>query len=99
LFSHAGRLACASVLECTLSNQASVKLVDENQRVHWEERERELGFIRVRIRLLDAAEGGRQGPIASGYQASWDIGNRTESGERTLNDAPLLLENRVSLRP
>jgi hypothetical protein len=68
--------------------------VDENERAHWEQREQERGFLRVRIRLLTTEEGGRQGPIADGYRASWDIGNVTESGEWTINDAPLLLEDR-----
>ena len=58
-------------------------LVDENERAHWEQREQERGFIRVRIRLLTTEEGGRQGPIADGYRASWDIGKVTESGEWT----------------
>ena len=56
------------------------------------QREHEHGFVRVRFRLLTTDEGGRKGPIADGYRASWDIGNRTDSGEWTSNDAPLLLE-------
>ena len=66
--------------------------MDDNERAHWERREREEGFVRVRFRLLKTEEGGRQGPIADGYRACWDIGNRTDSGERMFNDAPMLFE-------
>lgn len=67
--------------------------MDEQQRAQWERGGRQQGFIRVRFRLLTAEEGGRQGPIGDGYRASWDIGNRTESGERMLNDGPMLFED------
>jgi hypothetical protein len=71
--------------------------MDAKERVHWERREREQGFVRVRLRLLTTNEGGRQGPIFDGYRASWDIGNLSESGEWTINDAPLLFEDCDSL--
>jgi elongation factor Tu len=73
--------------------------VDEKMRENYERYEREHGFVRVRVRLLTAAEGGRRGPIADGYRADWDIGNRAESGERTINGAPVLLEASTSLAP
>ena len=66
--------------------------MDEAERRHWEGREREQGFIRVRLRLLGTDEGGRTGPIADGYRSSWDIGNRSEDDEPTINDAPLLFD-------
>jgi hypothetical protein len=67
--------------------------MDKSERAHWERREREEGFVRVRFRLLTTEEGGRRGPIADGYRACWDIGNRTDGGERMFNDAPLLIED------
>jgi translation elongation factor EF-Tu-like GTPase len=73
--------------------------MDDRERAHWERRERKRGVVRVRVRLLTTAEGGRHGPIADGYRASWDIGNQTDAGEWTSNDAPLLLEDRESLAP
>jgi translation elongation factor EF-Tu-like GTPase len=57
------------------------------------------GFIRVRVRLLTTEEGGRLGPIADGYRASWNLGNRAGKGERMINDAPLLLEEGEWLAP
>jgi translation elongation factor EF-Tu-like GTPase len=71
--------------------------VDAKDRAHWERRERDQGFLRVRVRLLTTEEGGRQSPIFDGYRAAWDIGNLSESGEWTTKDAPLLFENRDSL--
>jgi hypothetical protein len=68
--------------------------VEKVEREQWERREREEGFVRVRFRLLTTAEGGRHAPIGDGYRACWDIGNRTESGERMFNDAPMLYESR-----
>jgi hypothetical protein len=59
--------------------------LDKFERAHWERREREEGFVRVRFRLPTTEEGGRQGPIADGYRACWDIGNRTDGGERMFN--------------
>jgi translation elongation factor EF-Tu-like GTPase len=73
--------------------------VDETERAHWERREREQGFVRIRVRLLATDEGGRQGPIFDGYRSSWNIGNRTDSGEWTVSDAPMLLEDSESLAP
>jgi translation elongation factor EF-Tu-like GTPase len=73
--------------------------MDEAERAHWERGERERGFILVRVRLLTTDEGGRKGPIADGYRASWDIGNRSEEREWTINDAPLLLDGRDWLAP
>jgi hypothetical protein len=73
--------------------------VDETERVHWKRSEREQGFVRIRVRLLTTAEGGRQGPISDGYRSSWNIGNRTDSGEWSFNDAPMLLDDRESLAP
>jgi hypothetical protein len=68
--------------------------VDANERARWERREREDGFLRVRLRLLTSDEGGRRGPIAGGYRASWNIGSRVQSDDWTISDAPLLLEDR-----
>jgi len=64
----------------------------------WLDYEAEHGFIRVRLRLLTAEEGGRSRPIYSDYRASWDIGN-TYEGEWTVNDAPLVLEDVDKLDP
>ena len=69
------------------------------ERKHWERRATEEGFVRVRLRVLATDEGGRQGPLFDGYRANWDIGNRTEDGGRTTNDAPLLLDEQESLVP
>lgn len=77
----------------------SLALMDENERAHWARIERDRGFIRVRVRLLSADEGGRKGPIDDGYRASWGISNRSEEGEWTISDAPLLLEGRDWLPP
>jgi hypothetical protein len=66
--------------------------MDEAERRHWQRREREQGFVRLRLRLLPTEEGGRKGPIADGYRGSWDIGNRSEDDEPTSNDAPLLFD-------
>ena len=73
--------------------------MEAKERAHWERRERERGFVRVRVRLLTTGEGGRDRPIADGYRASWNIGNLTDSGEWTSNDGPLLLEDREALAP
>jgi elongation factor Tu len=73
--------------------------VDAKERARWERSERGDGFIRVRVRLLTTDEGGRRGPIADGYRASWNIGSRTDTGESMLNDAPLLLEDGEQLAP
>lgn len=73
--------------------------MDANERARWEQREREDGFLRVRLRLLTTDEGGRRGSIADGYRASWSIGTRAQSDDWTISDAPLLLEDREWLAP
>ena len=69
------------------------------ERKLWERRATEKGFVRVRLRVVATDEGGRQGLLFDGYRANWDIGNRTEDGGRTSNDAPLLLDDQESLAP
>jgi hypothetical protein len=72
--------------------------MDDVERERWEKHQHEHGFVRVHLRLLTSAEGGRKGPIADGYRACWDIGNRYEGGSG-FNDAPLLLDGRGFLAP
>ena len=62
-----------------------------NNPVRWREKGSAEGYVRVRLRLLTADEGGRKTPIADGYRACWDIGT-VEDGKPCFNDAPLLLE-------
>lgn len=56
-------------------------------------------YYRADLTMRTTDEGGRHKPIASGFRSSWDIGQRTPEGEPTLNDAPLVLEDRESLAP
>ncbi len=56
----------------------------------WTADERENGYIRARLRLLTHEEGGRQGPIASGYRSHWAFPPEVHN-ER--HDAPLTLES------
>lgn len=61
--------------------------------------EAEHGYVEARLTLLTTAAGGRRSAIASDYRPSWSIGNRTESGEPELNDAPVTLEDHRALNP
>jgi translation elongation factor EF-Tu-like GTPase len=56
-------------------------------------------YYRATLTLRTAEEGGRTKPIASGYRASWDFGQRTPDGVPIVNDASLVLEDRDSLDP
>ena len=64
----------------------------------WAALERERGYLRVRLRLLRADEGGRKTGIVSGYRPDWDIGN-VEGGRPTFNGAAVRLENADLLQP
>jgi hypothetical protein len=64
----------------------------------WLDYEDAHGYIRVRLYLIPAEEGGRNVPIWSDYRCSWDIGAQYE-GKKTINDAPLTLEDVEKLEP
>ena len=57
----------------------------------------ERGCFRARLRLTPMDEGGRKGPICSGYRASWFWGERTENGLEMLHDAPITMEGPLTL--
>jgi hypothetical protein len=59
--------------------------------------ESEHGYVRARLTLTGASEGGRQGPIASGYRSCWDVS--CADGQVLLADAPLLIEDGEWLQP
>ena len=62
----------------------------ERERERWSEDERTHGYIRARLRLLTTVEGGRNGPIFTGYRSHWSF-PRDVHAER--HDAPLTLED------
>ena len=55
----------------------------------WGRRE---GYLRVQLRLLTAAEGGRRSGIADGYRASWTFEAERQTEPLVVHDAPLLIE-------
>jgi hypothetical protein len=59
--------------------------------------EDEHGYVRVRLTLVSTQDGGRRGPIASGYRSCWDVS--PEGGQSLLTDAPLLTEDGAWLEP
>jgi hypothetical protein len=69
------------------------------EREAWERFEAEKGYIRARLRLASTEEGGRRGPLVSGYRAAWHFGDFTEDGVIVLNDAPITIEGRDWLGP
>lgn len=56
-------------------------------------------FVRVRIEMRRADEGGRKSPIRSGYRPNCWIGRLTEDAEREYSDAAVWLETGDSLAP
>ena len=56
-------------------------------------------FVRARLRMLPAAEGGRRRPISSGYRSNCWLGRTTANGEREYNDAVVYLESAAELHP
>jgi hypothetical protein len=59
--------------------------------------EGEHGYVRARLALAGTPDGGRRGPIASGYRSCWDVS--CTDGQRLLADAPLLIEDGEWLQP
>ena len=64
----------------------------------WLDYEAAHGYIRVRLDLIPTGDGGRSRPIWSDYRSSRDIGAQYE-GKKTINDAPLTLEDVERLEP
>jgi hypothetical protein len=56
-------------------------------------------FIRANLRMKPTTEGGRSRPIASGYRCNCWFGARTDTGERSYNDAVIHLESTETLEP
>ena len=52
-------------------------------------------YLRVRLRVLATAEGGRSSPFFHDYRPDWDIG----SHEGGLNGAPIWIEGQASVAP
>lgn len=63
---------------------------DASEQQRWASIEREQGYIRATLRLLNAAEGGRQTPIASGYRSHWSFPPEIHDEG---HDAPLTVES------
>lgn len=59
----------------------------------------EAGYIRARISLVATADGGRQGPIASGYRPGFWLDHEMSDGLRSYYDAEVLLESSDWLAP
>ncbi|WP_421732443.1 hypothetical protein [Cellulomonas sp.] len=66
----------------------------EREHQRWLDHELEHGYIRVRLRLLTTAEGGRRTSIYSGYRAHWGFPPEVH---RESHDAPLVLEDALEL--
>ncbi|GAA5014900.1 hypothetical protein GCM10023317_53880 [Actinopolymorpha pittospori] len=58
----------------------------------WTAIEGEHGYIRARLWLLSTEDGGRKGPIASGYRSCWAFPPEVHD---EMHDAPLTLESGV----
>jgi hypothetical protein len=63
------------------------------------EREQTRGYVRAELSLRATDDGGRKGPIASGYRPQWDLGDRTEDGGIVYSDAEVWLETELMLSP
>jgi hypothetical protein len=63
----------------------------------WRAYEDKHGYIRVCLTLTGTQDGGRQGPIASGYRSCWDVSR--QGNQSLLTDAPLLIEQGGWLAP
>lgn len=61
----------------------------EREHDKWTAHEDEHGYIRARLRLVATEEGGRSGPIASGYRSHWTFPTNVDQDG---HDAPLTLE-------
>jgi hypothetical protein len=82
---------------CSSDRALGGQLVRQNRAVdidkehaRWTAIERDAGYIRARLRLLTADEGGRRTPIGSGYRSHWAFPPDVHD-ER--HDAPLTLES------
>lgn len=56
------------------------------------------GHFLVRLRVTPTEEGGRRGPVFSGYRPDWDVGN-LHDGEPTINGAKVSFEQPSLLEP
>ncbi|MEA5362488.1 hypothetical protein VA596_23325 [Amycolatopsis sp., V23-08] len=68
----------------------------ESEHSRWTAAEPERGYIRARLRLLTAGQGGRQNPIRSGYRSHWGFPPDLHPDS---HDAPLTLEVVKTLSP
>ncbi len=59
----------------------------------------EVKEVRARVYFLTPEEGGRKGPIFSGYRPPFDFGLRSQSGEKIYNDCIVTLEDRDQVFP
>ncbi|MFG2695905.1 hypothetical protein [Kitasatospora sp. NPDC048407] len=68
---------------------------------HWRHYETRHGIIRVDLTLLPATESRRQTPFsgAGALRPMWNIGNRTPTGDPTLDIARLWVEHTPTLGP
>lgn len=57
------------------------------------------GWVEASLTLTDTHRGGRARPVFTDYRPDWDIGNRTETGQLTINGAPITLEDADKLAP
>jgi hypothetical protein len=56
-----------------------------------------VGYLRAKLRLTRTEDGGRKGPVYSGYRSTWAWGGLTEDGLEIHHDASLTLESGVRL--
>jgi hypothetical protein len=64
----------------------------------WEAVGRPQGFIRIQLRLRSTSQGGRTGPIRTGYRTHWDAGAMCD-GEPMQSDAAFVIEDADWLAP
>lgn len=70
--------------------------MDDRELARWQEQERERGCIRARLRLVTTEQGGRRGPISSGYRSCWGFPPEVHAD---MHDGPLLIEGQNVLSP
>ena len=60
-----------------------------------------LSYMRVtmHLRALSTSEGGRRGPILTGYRPLWDLGDRRRNGDVLWHDGEIVTLSRSELEP
>ena len=70
--------------------------MDDRDLARWQERGREHGYVRARLRLLSTDQGGRRTPIVSGYRSCWAFPPELHGD---MHDGPLMIEGQEVLAP